>query len=63
MVNIRTSHVVSNRPVEVDLLQGTLRGNRLEIVDGGDLVRFEGGVTMTLKLGETADSHAKAGVQ
>jgi lipopolysaccharide export system protein LptC len=63
MVNIRTSHVVSNRPVEVDLLQGTLRGNQLEIVDGGDLVRFEGGVTMTLKLGETADSHAKAGVQ
>jgi lipopolysaccharide export system protein LptC len=61
LVNIRTSHVVSNRPVEVDLLQGTLVGNRLEILDGGDVVRFDGGVTMTLKLGDT--SQGKAAVQ
>lgn len=63
MVDIRTSHVVSNRPVEIDLLQGTLRANRLEIVDNGDLVRFDGGVTMTMKLSEAAGSQARSGVQ
>jgi lipopolysaccharide export system protein LptC len=60
-VDIRNSHVVSNQPVEIDLLQGMLRANRLEIVDNGDLVRFDGGVTMTLKLGDTPQG--KAGVQ
>jgi len=63
LVDIRTSHVVSNQPVEVDLLQGKLFANRLEIVDNGDLVRFGGGVSMTMKLGDTANSQAKAGVQ
>jgi lipopolysaccharide export system protein LptC len=60
-VDIRNSHVVSNQPVEIDLLQGTLRANKLEIVDNGDLVRFDGGVTMSLKLGDT--SQGKAAVQ
>ena len=41
---------MSDQPVEVELLQGTLNANRLEIVDSGDLVRFDGGVTMTLML-------------
>lgn len=62
-VNIRTSNVVSNKPVEVDLLQGKLNANKLEIVDNGDLVRFHGGVSMTMKLNDTADSQSKAGVR
>jgi lipopolysaccharide export system protein LptC len=60
-VDIRNSHVLSTQPVEIDLLQGTLRANRLEIVDNGDLVRFDSGVTMTLKLGDTPQG--KAAVQ
>ena len=48
MVDVRNGHVVSEQPVEVKLLQGMLNANRLEIVDSGDLVRFDGGVTMTL---------------
>jgi hypothetical protein len=28
--------------------QGTLRGNRLEVKKSGEVVRFDGGVTMTL---------------
>jgi lipopolysaccharide export system protein LptC len=45
---------VSNKPVRVKLLQGTLDANRLEIVNSGDLVRFDGGVNMTLMLTEAA---------
>jgi lipopolysaccharide export system protein LptC len=52
LVDIRKGHVVSNKPVQVKLLQGTLDANRLEIVDSGDLVRFDGGVKMILMLNE-----------
>ena len=62
-IDIRKGHVLSEQPVEVELLQGTLNANRLEIVDSGDLVRFDGGVKMTLMLGDTATSQAKTGVQ
>jgi lipopolysaccharide export system protein LptC len=60
MIDIRKGHVVSNKPVQVKLLQGTLDANRLEIVDSGDLVRFDGGVDMTLMLNEAAAGQAKA---
>ena len=62
MIDIRKRNVVSERPVEVELLQGTLNANRLEISDSGDLVRFGGGVNMTLMLGDAAAPQAKTGV-
>ncbi len=62
MVDIRKGNVVSNKPVQVKLLQGTLDANRLEIVNSGDLVRFDGGVTMTLMLNEVAAGQAKTAV-
>jgi lipopolysaccharide export system protein LptC len=49
-VDIRKGHVVSDKPVSVKLLQGTLDANRLEIIDSGDRVVFGNGVSMTLKL-------------
>ena len=54
LVDIRKGHVVSNKPVQVKLLQGTLDANRLEIVNSGELVRFDGGVNMMLMLNEAA---------
>jgi lipopolysaccharide export system protein LptC len=63
MIDIRKGNVVSERPVEVELLQGTLNANRLEIADSGDLVRFGGGVNMTLMLGDAGAPQAKTGVQ
>jgi len=63
MIDIRKGYVLSERPVEVEMLQGTLNSNRLEIVDSGDLVRFDGGVNMTFMLGEAAASQAKTGAQ
>lgn len=54
MVDIRKGNVVSDQPVELEMLQGTLNANRLEIIDSGDLVRFLDGVTMTMMLNNTA---------
>ena len=62
-IDIRKGNVVSDHPVEVEMLEGTLDANRLEIVDSGDLVRFYGGVNMTLMLGDAAPSPAKTGVR
>src|SRR5262249_50670682 len=56
-VNVRTNHIVSERPVEVLMRQGTTHANRLEVTDSGEVVRFERGVTMVL----TPES--KAGTQ
>jgi lipopolysaccharide export system protein LptC len=47
-VNVSTGNVVSESPVEVKLLNGWLNANRLEVLESGDLVRFGGGVEMTL---------------
>jgi lipopolysaccharide export system protein LptC len=64
LVNIRTGNVVSNQPVELQMLQGKLNANKLEIVDNGDLVRFHDGVVMDMKLnGGTAAQQKKAGAQ
>jgi hypothetical protein len=45
------------------MLQGTLNANRLEIVDSGDLVRFDGGVKMNLMLNNAAPPPAKTGAK
>jgi lipopolysaccharide export system protein LptC len=50
MVDIRKGDVVSNHPVVLNMLQGTLNAKGLQIVNSGDLVRFEGGVVMDLML-------------
>lgn len=60
LVDIRKATVVSDQPVELELLQGTLNANRLEIVDSGDLVRFHGGVSMVMMLNDAA-SKSKSG--
>lgn len=52
LVDIRNGNVVSEKPVEVKLLQGVLNSNGLRIENSGDLVRFEGGVSMTVMLNQ-----------
>jgi len=52
LIDIRKGNVVSEQPVEVRMLQGTLNANRLDILDSGDLVRFHGGVVMDMKLNQ-----------
>ena len=43
---------MSEHPVEVKMLQGTLNANRLDILDSGDLVRFDG-VVMDMMLNQS----------
>src|SRR6185437_4323048 len=47
-IDISKGNVVSNAPVELRMLQGTLNANHLEVIDSGDLVRFTQGVTLDL---------------
>ena len=49
-VDIKKGDVVSDHPVQLEMLQGTLDANRLHITDHGDLVHFDHGVKMTLML-------------
>jgi lipopolysaccharide export system protein LptC len=64
IVDVRKGNVVSDKPVQLDMLQGTLNANRLEVADSGDVVRFLGGVDMVLMLNGTAPPpEVKAGAQ
>jgi len=49
-IDIARGDVTSDKPVAVKLLNGTLDANGLRIVDRGEVVRFEGGVSMTLMM-------------
>jgi lipopolysaccharide export system protein LptC len=53
VVDMRKGNVVSDRPVRVKLLNGFLNAKRLEVVDNGALLRFGGGVAMTLQPGHS----------
>jgi lipopolysaccharide export system protein LptC len=47
-VDMAKGTVTSNEPVAVKLLNGTLDAQGLEITQNGEVVRFEGGVSMIL---------------
>jgi lipopolysaccharide export system protein LptC len=48
VIDTGSGEVVSNRPVEVRMLQGKLNANRVEVIKAGEVVRFDGGVAMDL---------------
>lgn len=50
IVDIHAASVVSSKPVSLKLLNGTLDARNLAISEGGDVVRFDGGVSMELML-------------
>jgi lipopolysaccharide export system protein LptC len=45
-LDMRKAHVLSNKPVEVLLPNGRIDANQMEVVEGGDVVQFRGGVSM-----------------
>jgi lipopolysaccharide export system protein LptC len=47
-VDTANNNVVSDNPVQVKMLQGTVNSKRLEVTGGGEVVRFIGDVKMTL---------------
>ena len=47
-VDIKTNRIVSDKPVEVTLSNGTIKANRMEVSDNGDLLRFDNEVDVYL---------------
>jgi lipopolysaccharide export system protein LptC len=48
LVHTKAGRVVSEQPVVVNMLQGTINANRLEILESGAIIKFERGVTMEI---------------
>jgi lipopolysaccharide export system protein LptC len=48
VIDIKRGHVVSEKPVVVKTEDAVLNANRMEMIDNGQVIRFEGGVTMVL---------------
>ncbi len=53
IIDVRKGNVISDQPVELEMLQGRLNAKRLEITDSGDLVRFYEGVDMVMMLNDS----------
>jgi lipopolysaccharide export system protein LptC len=47
-VNTASGNIVSEKPVELQLPNGLLNANRLEVMENGALILFSGGVEMTV---------------
>lgn len=63
-VDVAKGNVVSNQPVKLKMMQGTLDANHLEVLESGDLVRFSNGVTMNIQhLGDTPAQASNAGAK
>lgn len=48
VIDTRTGNIVSEKPVALKMLNGTINANTMEIDQAGQVVRFERGVSMTL---------------
>jgi lipopolysaccharide export system protein LptC len=50
VIDVKKGSILSQSPVELSMLNGTLNANRLEVDDRGDVIRFSEGVVMNLTL-------------
>ena len=48
VIDMRSGDVISDKPVWVKLLNGFLNAKRMKISENGNVIHFEGGVSMTL---------------
>jgi len=51
-IDVHKGTVRSDKPVWVKLTNGVINAKRLEVLDGGDVIRFGGGVSMTVVPGQ-----------
>ena len=47
-IEIKKGRILSEKPVQMKMPQGTLDANRMEVLDSGAMIRFDGGVVMML---------------
>jgi lipopolysaccharide export system protein LptC len=60
VLDIHAGKIVSEKPVVVKTATSNIDANRMEVTDGGDVMRFERGVTMLLKPEATAQYEARS---
>jgi lipopolysaccharide export system protein LptC len=56
VVDIKGGKIVSEKPVQVKTATWTINANRMEVIDSGDVMRFERGVTVVLTQESTASA-------
>lgn len=49
VVDTKSGNVVSEKPVRIKMSNGTVKGNRLELTNSGEIIRFDNGVIANLK--------------
>jgi lipopolysaccharide export system protein LptC len=63
VIDIKAGHIISQKPVELKMLEGDLVANRFEVSKSGDVIVFEGGVTINMdmeKINKAREEKAKA---
>ena len=48
LLDVRGNKIISEKPIYVKTSTATVNANRLEVIDGGDVIRFERGVNVEL---------------
>jgi lipopolysaccharide export system protein LptC len=59
VIDTKSGNVVSEKPVKVRMLNGTVNANRLEVLQSGNLLRFEKGVVVNMRMNEDSTPAAK----
>jgi lipopolysaccharide export system protein LptC len=54
VIDTKNGNVVSEKPVLLKMLNGTVKGNRFELTNSGDVIRFDNGVLVNMKLDSNA---------
>ena len=55
-VGVKTGHILSEQPAVVEMLQGTVNSNRLEVINSGEVIIFGNGVTMVIDNTDAANA-------
>ena len=58
VIDTKNGNVVSEKPVQLKMRNGTVKGNRFELMNSGDVIRFENGVVVNMKLDESSNRAA-----
>ena len=59
-IDVHKGTVKSDRPVWVKLTNGVINAKRLEVIDSGAVIRFSGGVSMTVQPEQSGEAQASS---
>ena len=58
VIDTKNGDVVSEKPVRLKIRNGTVRGNRFELTNSGDVIRFDNGVVVNIELDNASNRQA-----